>query len=110
MGCFWGMIGETGKKLAVAEFRKTTHPSVCLQELALDFGDSIRRMQWADAPLVEGAATLKSLSRAITFLTGNPRYESLRPKEPVNGPVLINCNFTYGILENKRGRLGASFC
>jgi hypothetical protein len=79
-------------------------PVICIQESVIDFGDSFHRMEHADYAFIQGSSTYSDLPRELLFITGNPRYEgkeSGRFTRP-DGPVLINCNFTYDIHENER--------
>ncbi|MCK4794772.1 MAG: hypothetical protein KAV87_64175, partial [Desulfobacteraceae bacterium] len=75
---------------------------VCLQEGAVDF-DTSRRMQWCDYPLIQGPIALEYLPQKIYFLTGNPRFDHLKPSSPPKKTtVMVNCNFTYGVHEEAR--------
>jgi hypothetical protein len=95
----WG----PAEKYWVHRFRKIGTPTACLQESVIDFGGPARRMRWVDYPLLQGAASVEPLGRRIVFLTGNPRYEQLRPQAmPRRRKILINSNFTYGIHEEVR--------
>ena len=77
-------------------------PTVCLQEGAVDF-DTSRRMQWCDYPLIQGPIALEYLPQKIYFLTGNPRFDHLKPSSPPKKTtVMVNCNFTYGVHEEAR--------
>jgi hypothetical protein len=79
-------------------------PVICIQESVIDFGDSYRRMEHADYVFIQGSSTYSELKRELLFITGNPRYEgraSSMPGKP-DGPVLINCNFTYDVHEKER--------
>ncbi len=77
-------------------------PVVCLQESVIDFGDHFKRMQHADEVFVQGSQTVIDLKRNSYYITGNPRYENINPVVNKGENVLINCNFTYGIFEDKR--------
>lgn len=76
-------------------------PTVCLQESMLDFGDSMRRMRFADDVLMQGIHSTTELYRGDYYITGNPRYSSGRTNDP-GDVVLVNCNFTYNIFEHER--------
>lgn len=79
-------------------------PTVCLQESVIDLDNIVeKRMRQADHVLLQGPATLTKLPRKSFWLTGNPRYEMLKPSpRPYPGKVLVNCNFTYGIQTGHR--------
>jgi hypothetical protein len=77
-------------------------PVICLQESVIDFGDHFKRMQWADEVFVQGSQTILDLTRSSYYVTGNPRYEVFPQQRDKSQYVLINCNFTYGIFEDKR--------
>jgi len=77
-------------------------PVICLQESVIDFGDKYKRMQWADEVFVQGSQTVIDLPRSSYYITGNPRYENISKRKNEGSYVLINCNFTYGIFEDKR--------
>ncbi len=82
------------------KFNDNRIPVACIQESVIDFGDKCRRMEWCNYPFIEGLATTKHLDREIYFLTGNPRYESIKIEPPSKElKALINCNFTYGVQE-----------
>ena len=95
---------STEGKMLLALCRRTGASSVCLQESVVHFNDPrMRRMERADAVMLQGAFTTKFLLRENTFITGNPRYETLdflpQPPQP---RAFINCNFTYGVYEDQR--------
>jgi len=97
----WG-----GALAAIEEARSLNIPTVCIQEGCLDWADPrVRRMEWCDFPFIQGPITLKYLDRELYFVTGNPRFDSIRklplPKQP---KAMINCNFTFGIFEDWRER------
>lgn len=78
-------------------------PTVCIQESIIDFGDRYRRMQHADYAFIQGTQTVFELKRDLFFLTGNPRYETIKKASPDNEKLaVLNCNFTYNINENIR--------
>lgn len=81
-------------------------PTVCLQEATnVDFDGPPHRMQWADVPFAQGPHALQYLDRGLYFLTGNPRFDSLRPVPfPEKPLVLINCNFIFGLSPVEGGR------
>ena len=75
------------------------------QEGCLDFGTQLGRMERCDWPLVLGPVTPHFLPHHAYFLTGNPRFDNLKPKPlPAEPLVMINCNFTYGVHEDIRER------
>jgi len=98
---------DWGRALAaMEEARSLNIPTVCIQEGCLDWADpQVRRMEWCDFPFIQGPMTLKYLDREIYFVTGNPRFDSIRklplPEQP---KVMINCNFTSKIHEVWRDR------
>lgn len=77
--------------------------SICVQESVIDFAPSDMRMRRADLPFFQGVRSALLCRRRFSFITGNPRYESIvaTPMDP-KMPVMINCNFTYGIQEEHR--------
>jgi hypothetical protein len=77
-------------------------PVVCIQESIIDFGDSFRRMQHADDVMIQGVRSAAILPRNHFFLTGNPRYSHSLTANKAAEYALINCNFTYNILEEVR--------
>lgn len=79
-------------------------PSICIQEGSVFFPfHTIRVLQNADYVLVCGSKTPAYLKRSNVILTGNPKYDPLDLSPLPNKPVVvINCNFTYGIFEEKR--------
>jgi hypothetical protein len=86
-------------------YRRRGRPSICLQESVIHFGDSSRRMEWCDYPLVQGPHSILPLRRQLVFLTGNPRYQDLRPTpREVRKLALVNSNFTYGLHEGVRAQ------
>lgn len=93
-------------QLIIALGRWIGTKSVCLQESVIDLADTSRlRMRWADFALLQGASVCEQVpERKTVFLTGNPRYESLKFEQTGNiRPFfLINCNFTYGVHEDQR--------
>ena len=91
---------STEEKYISQQFQKRKKPVICLQESVLDFGGNPYRMEWCDYPLVQGLYTIRNLKRDLFFLTGNPRYEHLSPKNNnKRNMAIINSNFTYGISE-----------
>jgi len=88
----------------VAEARELGISTVCIQEGCLDFADeAIPRMRQADYVFLQGPAMLRHLERPNAIVTGNPKFDSLRAY-PFDRelPIMINCNFTYGVYENVR--------
>jgi hypothetical protein len=77
-------------------------PVVCIQESIIDFGDSFRRMQHADEVMIQGVRSAAILPRCHFYLTGNPRYSHSVSTNKNAEYALINCNFTYNILEEVR--------
>lgn len=79
-------------------------PTICVQESVINFTDAMRRMRFADHALVQGEVSRQHLcDRQNVHIAGNPRYEQLvlTPRDP-DAPVLLNCNFTYGVEEHHR--------
>lgn len=89
-------------------------PSVCVQEGCVEFFDNLSRMQRCHYPFMQGPAMLGHLNHEAFFLTGNPRFDELRPAAPPPEPrIMLNCNFTYGVQEQARGdwiRAAAEVC
>jgi len=68
-------------------------PVVCLQEGPTEFGRD-RRMQRCDYPFVQGAVMLGYLDQKIYFVTGNARFDRLKPVPLPAAPVImLNSNF-----------------
>lgn len=99
LGNDWGPLEQYWTR----KYRKQGKPSICLQESVIHLGDSSRRMEWCDYPFVQGPLSILPLRRRLVFLTGNPRYQDLRPT-PCEGKklALVNSNFTYGVHEGIR--------
>lgn len=93
------------ERLFILRCRKRGIPTISLQESTnVDFDGAPWRMQWTDITFVQGIHALRRHHRQRMFLTGNPRFDSLRIEPlPETPRVLINCNFTYGI-GNEWGR------
>lgn len=74
-------------------------PVISLQEAVnMDFEGPPHRMRWADRTFLGGVHALRYHERVLSVITGNPRYDDIRPKPlPENPYVLINCNFTFGV-------------
>ncbi len=74
-------------------------PVVSLQEAVnMDFEGPPYRMRWADRSFLGGVHALRYHERVLSVITGNPRYDDIRPEPLPNDPyVLINCNFTFGV-------------
>ncbi|MCZ6822458.1 MAG: FkbM family methyltransferase [Deltaproteobacteria bacterium] len=88
----------------VAEAQASGIPTVCIQEGCLDFADDkLRRMQQCDYAFLQGPVMLRYLDRPNTIVTGNPKYDSIQEQtfDPER-PIMINCNFTYGVYEEVR--------
>ncbi len=88
----------------VAEAQALGISTVCIQEGCLDFADEkIRRMRQCDYAFLQGPVMLRYLDRPNTIVTGNPKYDSIQEQtfDPKR-PVMINCNFTYGVYEEIR--------
>jgi hypothetical protein len=99
LGNDWGPLEQYWARL----YRQQGKPSICLQESVIHLGESRRRMQWCDYPFVQGPTSILPLNRQLVFLTGNPRYQDLRPTPQVGSKrALVNSNFTYGIHEGVR--------
>ncbi len=86
----------------IAQCHRLKIPVICIQESSIDFGDSFKRMQYADDVIIQGIRSATLLPRKHFFLAGNPRYEVLTVKKKPAEYVLVNCNFTYGIFEEVR--------
>lgn len=100
----FALIGnDNGKeeRLFIHHCRQFNIPMASLQEAVnMDFEGAPYRMQWAERTFVGGVHALRYHHRVFSVITGNPRYDDIRPKPlPENPYVLINCNFTYGIAE-----------
>ena len=93
----WGL----DEKLVIAESRSLGIPTVCIQEGPLDFGPTEpHRMEWADFPFIQGPIMTRFLDRENYFVTGNPRFDSIRRSGLKEKPlVMVNLNFTYGVEE-----------
>ena len=90
-------------KRVIASCRILKIPTICIQESIIDFGDSFSRMMHADFAFIQGVQTQKELKRKLYFITGNPRYETIKKVNiEKNIIVAINCNFTYNIYEEIR--------
>lgn len=99
LGNDWGPLERYWTRM----YRKQHKPSICLQESVIHLGDSSRRMEWCDYPFVQGPLSILPLHRQLVFLTGNPRYQDLRPTPGgAQKLALVNSNFTYGIYEGIR--------
>jgi len=100
MGNDWGREARALILLA----RRLGLPTICVQESVINFTDAMRRMRYAEHVLVQGAVSARMLAdRDRISITGNPRYENLaiEPQDTA-ADVLLNCNFTYGVEEDKR--------
>jgi len=86
----------------ISQCHRLKIPVVCIQESLIDFGDSFKRMQYADDVIIQGIRSATLLPRKHFFLAGNPRYEGSSAKGKSAEYALINCNFTYGIFEEVR--------
>jgi hypothetical protein len=75
-----------------------------VQESVINLTDHMHRMRYAQHVLVQGRVSADMLKdRSNVYLTGNPRYQylSIEPRSK-QATVLLNCNFTYGIEEDRR--------
>jgi len=86
----------------IAQCHRLKIPVVCIQESIIDFGDSFKRMQYADDVIIQGIRSATLLPRNHFFLAGNPRYKCSTARKKSAEYALINCNFTYGIFEEVR--------
>ncbi|MEM4655315.1 MAG: methyltransferase domain-containing protein [Thermosphaera sp.] len=88
----------------IQEARLLGIPSVCIQEGSVFFSIYTSRfLRNADFVCVCGLKTLRYLKRPNVHLTGNPKFDPLKPTPLPNKPVvIINSNFAYGIFENVR--------
>lgn len=109
LGKFQALVigNDWGREIRAAIFkaRRARVPSICLQESVIDFKGSIGRMRHADYALVQGLVSSRHLTgRKNIVVVGNPRYETLQiaPAHDGQAPVLLNCNFTYGVEEDCR--------
>ncbi len=95
-----GMDWGHEERFACVRSRLEGRPSICLQESVIDLDDPVMsRMRWSDIAFIQGPQTLRYLQRRYSFLTGNPRYDNLRPHPLPEKPVVaINCNFSWGVL------------
>jgi hypothetical protein len=100
LGNDWG----AEERQIISEARELGIPTVCIQEGCLDFADDrMLRMRHADYALLQGPEMLRYLDRPNAIITGNPKYDSLRERPFDPGlPIMINCNFTYGVYEDAR--------
>lgn len=89
------------EQLFIHHCRRHGIPVVSLQEAVnQNFEGAPFRMQWADRTFVGGTHALRYHERIFSVVTGNPRYDDIRPIPlPEHPYVLINCNFTFGIAE-----------
>ncbi len=97
----WGLMEQ---KL-IYDFAAKEINSVCIQESSIDFNARTNRMGHCSFPVFQGVATLANLDlkQRICAVVGNPRFEELRPVPlPLKNKVLVNVNFTYGVLEKVR--------
>lgn len=94
-----GNDNGTEEQLFIHHCRQQNVPVVSLQEAVnMDFEGPPYRMQWAGRTFIGGTHALRYHQRAFSVLTGNPRYDDIRPQPlPENPYVLINCNFTFGV-------------
>lgn len=85
----------------ILEARLLDIPSVCIQEgVILLQRDELMN---ADYIFAHGPEIQKYIRRDNVIITGNPKYDELKDIPfPETDKVLINCNFVYGILEDKR--------
>lgn len=110
MGNDWGR--EIRALILLA--RRVGVPTICVQESVINLTDHMRRMRYAQHVLVQGRVSAEMLKdRPRVHVTGNPRYQHLviAPRS-AEGRVLLNCNFTYGVEEDRRdewlnGAIGA---
>lgn len=110
MGNDWGRE----IRALILQARRVGVPTICVQESVINLTDDMRRMRYAQHVLVQGHVSAEMLKdRARVHVTGNPRYEHLiiAPRS-AEGRVLLNCNFTYGVEEDRRdewlnGAIGA---
>ena len=86
----------------IAAARKEGIPVVCLQEGPTRF-DCDQRMQRCDYPLIQGAVMLRFLHQKVYFLTGNARFDGLKPAPlPAAPKAMLNCNFGKDSFERHR--------
>lgn len=97
LGNDWGRE----ERQIILEARILGIPSVCIQEGVVNlFSDELMNAEYIFA---HGSEILKYVHRDNLIITGNPKYDNLAniPLPHVD-KVIINCNFVYGILEDKR--------
>ncbi len=97
LGSDWSVV----RREFIRRCRRASMPTLSLQEAVnVDFDGAPHRMRWADSVCLSGPQALRYLSREVSFLTGNPRFDGYAPALlPVHDKplVLINCNFILGI-------------
>lgn len=100
MGNDWGRE----IRALILEARCGGVPTLCVQESAINFADNNRRMRFAKHALVQGKVSADMLAdRPRVHITGNPRYQHLAiTPQSSEGRVVVNCNFTYGVEEDRR--------
>jgi hypothetical protein len=77
--------------------------TVCVQESVIDFEPGVGRMRRADILCFQGDVSARAAGVGGAVITGNPRYEELEiALRDASAPVMVNCNFTYGIQEDLR--------
>lgn len=99
MGNDWG----DEERQLIKSATRLNIPSVCIQDGDLQWEFEMKPMQWATFSFLQGPIAIKYLPRTVYFLTGNPRFDSLSQIPlPAETVVMINSNFAYGILDDKR--------
>jgi CDP-Glycerol:Poly(glycerophosphate) glycerophosphotransferase len=84
--------------------KKNRIKTVCIQEGPLDFSTE-NRMRNAEYAFLQGAYFTNYLKRGKVIFTGNPRFPKYMPssnKNKLENKIMVNCNFTYGVHEDKR--------
>lgn len=85
--------------------------TVCVQESVVDFDARVGRLRRADIACFQGAISAGRVCRDGAVITGNPRYEALQwTANRTEAPAMINCNFTYGVHEDKRRNWLSAVC
>ncbi len=99
LGNDWG----TDELDVILESQVLGIPTICIQEGPLLFSPVKGQLQNADYAFLQGEVMKKYVGNQKVVVTGNPKYdEYVKTQLPSLPRVMINCNFTYGIFEEKR--------
>ena len=99
LGIDWG----AEELLIILEARLLNIPSVCIQEGPLLFNNIQKQLTHSDVAFIQGEVMRKYVNNKNIFVVGNPKYDNYQvEKLPQKPAVMINCNFTYGMYEDKR--------